>query len=164
MARCDFCGSKAGFNLSINRDIFDFKTCPDCYERLKDASDIEVICEAYRAGLYYNLGALEEKIEEYRQSYDSDVEKYMSWIAGNTVGACPKCGGPMIQNGIVKVLTYTESFPLNLDINKWNTRELEIEAHICEDCGYTEVYSKDGVERRRRFAAMHDAFPKEDEE
>ena len=153
MAKCVFCGNKASIGKSINRASFDFKDCAECYERLKDASDELVESEAYKAGIYPDRDALAEKLIERKDKYLADLEAYHNWVKENACGTCPRCGGTMVRHSGLKILTDTGDFLLpTIDVNKWNTGDISVEPHICEDCGYMDFYSLDVIERKTRWA------------
>jgi len=152
MARCVFCGGKAAFGMTINRSMFNFKACPECYERFKDADEDVVLEQVLLSGIYSNLNGVKERINEITDTYRKSLEEYQKWVGDNTFGACPKCGGAMILKKALRLITASDDFLLpTTNISTWNTNEMEVEAHICEECGYIEFYSSGSVARNKRY-------------
>ena len=152
MAKCVFCGGKAALGMTINRDVFEFKACPECYERFKDADEDVVLEQVLLAGVYSNPVGVKERMNEITESYRASLEEYQKWVGDNTFGQCPKCGGAMILKKEFRLLAAEDDFLLpTTNLSTWNTSEMHMEAHICEVCGYTEFYSADSVRRNRRY-------------
>ena len=167
MAKCVFCGEKAAVGKTVHVASFDFKACPDCFERLKNASDERIYGEAYRAGLYSDMDRLTQRLLEKRDAYLKNLADYNEFITENACGQCPRCGGAMVRRSRIKLLMSDEGLFPSLDVTQWNTSDFEVEPHICESCGYIDFYDPVVIERQNKFAqraADLDWLLKEDEQ
>ncbi len=166
MAKCVFCGEKAAVGKTVYSESFNFRACPDCYARLKDASNELIQREAYMAGIYDDMDALARRLLDKKDQYLRSTKEHEDWVKENACGTCPKCGGTMTLRNDIRFMIYLGGLPTT-NISQWNTSDIPVEVHTCQSCGYMEMYSSDvikGQKERAERAEALDWLLKEDEQ
>ena len=147
MAKCVFCGEKAAFGKTLMKSVFEFKTCASCHDIYEKEDEVRAILDAYNAGIYEQPEGLGRWLDEKLEDLSKKEQEYKEWRNDRISGACPMCGGKMISNDIVNFIADRVALP-SLDRTVFNTTVVGFEPHCCEDCGYTEFYSVDSINRK----------------
>ena len=150
MAECVFCGQKAAFGKTITVGDMIFKACADCYDRYSGQDD-KIIVDAVKAARIFDDGVklkewYDNRNEELKKDAEllrTEIDDHERKLQEEAVGICPKCGGPMLGKGEHSLMTYVGGLP-TLNRSAWNTGEFNVRIIVCQQCGYTEFYSKAG--------------------
>ena len=162
MAQCVFCGGEAAFGKTVKFDDFSFRACAGCYDIYSQSSRCLIMRAVKKAGIYKYMGDVsswlereeEERAQERKEKaakLKEDIESYEVWRNGRECGVCPKCGGAMLALDPVDLLHYTGSLLLTMNISGWNASSIYMDMAACEDCGYTEFYSKYLTQRHEAY-------------
>ena len=174
MARCDFCGVK-GLPVKKIYGIGSeaFKACPDCFSKYEDKDWRAIYKALISAGFYGDTYSLYDRLKEEEDKKQQEIEKLRESIAsyeefrtGRLAGKCPKCGGDVLKMDPAEFATYEGGLP-TLNLSAWNTSSVELELHVCETCGYTEMYQHTIPQRHEGYLQNREKLEellKEDDE
>ena len=147
MAKCVFCGEKAARGKTIVIEDMSLSCCEICHEHFSGMDREDIARAVLAAGIYGYPWLLEDYLERQaakrREEYEKQlqrVEEYKKWRKGRVAGTCPKCGGAMIKNDPVDLITSGGAL-LTLQWSSFNTDTCRVTPVSCEDCGYMELYS-----------------------
>lgn len=140
MARCAFCGiTTKVFPKKFIIAAEDIPACDDCYMLHEHDDELDIATMVLEAGFLKNSYAISEWAEEEAAKRAERAEKEEQYRREHYAGACPKCGGDMLERGVERFLADRSVLPL-ANLSKWNTDARDYMVVSCDGCGYTEFY------------------------